>query len=70
MAGKIFYRQRQKIAEGEKRPRFNLVATAGVELKIYAKHMRKDELEQIAREIGADLVELRAGGKHDDEIEI
>lgn len=70
MAGKIFYRQRQKIKDGEKKPQFNLVAVAGVELKIYAKHLRKSELEQIAGELGADLVELKRGDKQEEEIEV
>ena len=70
MPGKIFYRKRQKIKDGEKKPQFNLVAVAGVELKIYAKHLRKSELEQIAGELGADLVELKRGDKQEEEIEV
>ena len=70
MPGKIFYRKRQKIKEGEKKPQFNLVAVAGVELKIYAKHLRKSELEQIAAGLGAELVELKRGDKQEEEIEI
>ncbi len=70
MAGKIFYRERQKIKDGEKKPRFNLVAVAGVDLRIFAKHMRKSELEEIARELGADLIELKRGEKQDEEIEV
>jgi hypothetical protein len=63
MAGTIFYRERTKIGEGKKAPRFILVAVAGLDLKIYAKHLRKQELEQIAREVGAKLVQLKATGK-------
>ncbi|HOP41524.1 MAG TPA: hypothetical protein PKZ42_06885 [Syntrophales bacterium] len=70
MAGKIFYRERQKINEGEKKPRFNLVAVAGLDMKIFVKHMRKSELEQIAREVGAELIELKRGEKQDEEIEV
>jgi len=58
MAGKIFYRERTKAKEGEKKPRFFLVAVAGVDLKFHVKHVRKTELEQIAREIGAELIFL------------
>jgi hypothetical protein len=58
MAGKIFYRERTKAGEGEKKPRFLLVAVAGVDLKIHAKHLRKTELELIAKELGAELVLL------------
>lgn len=59
MSGKIFYRERRKVDEGEKKPRFNIVAVADANLKIHAKHLRKSELDQIAESIGAELVELR-----------
>jgi len=63
MPGKIFYRDRTKIGEGKKSPRFKLVAVTGIDMQIYAKHMRKQELEQIAQEVGAKLVELKAEKK-------
>ena len=63
MAGTIFYRDRTKIGEGKKAPRFKLVAVTGVDMKIYAKHLRKQELEQIAKGVGAKLVELKADKK-------
>lgn len=66
--GKIFLRERRKIAEGEKKPRFVVVGTAGTDLKIFTKHIRKMEIEQIAQMIGAELVILEAG-KGDEEIE-
>jgi hypothetical protein len=58
MAGKIFYRERTKAKEGEKKPRFYLVAVAGVDLKFHAKHVRKSELDRIAKELGAELILL------------
>ncbi|OPY82216.1 MAG: hypothetical protein A4E65_00864 [Syntrophorhabdus sp. PtaU1.Bin153] len=61
MAGKIFYRERQKIDEGKKQPRFKLVAVADVNLKVYGKHLRKSELEQIASSVSAELVLLTHG---------
>ena len=64
MAGKIFYRERVKVQDGAKTPRFRVVAVAGVDVKIYANHLRKCELKQIADEIGAELVPLRSGDKH------
>ena len=71
MAGMIFYRERRKVKEGEKKPRFKLVAVAGLDLDIYADHLRKTELEQIAQAVGADLVLLQGGEKaHDAEIEV
>jgi hypothetical protein len=65
MAGRIFYRERLKIGKGEKKPRFVMVAVAGLDMKVYAKHLRKTELEQIAKSVGAKLVLLKGGeGKH------
>jgi hypothetical protein len=58
MAGKIFYRERTKAKEGEKKPRYYLVAVAGLDLRFHAKHVRKAELERIAKELGAELILL------------
>jgi hypothetical protein len=69
MAGKIFYRERRKVAEGEKKPRFTLVAVTGVDLTFYPKHMRKQELEQIAEAVGAELILLKDGEKGE-EVEV
>lgn len=66
MAGTIFYRERTKIGEGKKAPRFKLVAVAGMEMTLYAKHLRKQELEQIAAVAGAQLVELKVTKKSGD----
>lgn len=66
MPGKIFYRQRRKVDTGEKKPRFRVVAVAGVDLKIFADHLRKSELDHMAEAVGAELVQLRLGSKHDD----
>jgi len=62
MSGQIFYRERQKVKDGSKTPRFRIAAVAGVDLKVYADHLRRGELEQIADAVGAALVELRGGG--------
>jgi hypothetical protein len=72
MAGKIFYRERTKAKDGEKKPRFLLVAVAGLDLKFHAKHVRKTELERIAKELGAELVLLERDedGKYGAEVEI
>ena len=63
MPGKIFYRERLKVGEGEKKPRFIVVATAGIDMKVYGPHMRKKELEQIALAVDAELVFLKTGEK-------
>ncbi len=60
MAGKIFIRERRKIEKGEKKPRFRVVGVADVNLKIYVEHIRKQELDQIAAAVGAELVLLKA----------
>ena len=71
MAGKIFYRKREKAAEGKKQPQFKLVAVADLNLKVYGKHLRRSELDQIAQAVGAELILLTHGDKkyHDDEEE-
>jgi hypothetical protein len=63
MAGKIFYRERRKVSKREKTPRFKLVAVAGVDLKVFANHLRQQELEQIAGSIGAELILLKGDEK-------
>ena len=72
MAGKIFYREREKVKEGKKQPRFRMVAVADVNLKIYGKHLRKSELEQIANAVGAELILLSRGEKKykEDKVEV
>lgn len=64
MAGKIFFRERQKVKEGAKSPRYRIAAVTGADLKVYGNHFRKTELEQIAEEVGAELVALKRGKKH------
>ncbi|RPH52485.1 MAG: hypothetical protein EHM85_02770 [Desulfobacteraceae bacterium] len=58
MTGKIFYRERTALKEGEKKPRYRAVAVSDCNLKIYAEHLRLTELEQIAKAVGAELVPL------------
>ncbi len=67
MAGKIFYRERSKMVDGSKQPRYILVAVAGVDLKVYGQHLRMTELKQISESIGAELVSLERGPKHREE---
>jgi hypothetical protein len=64
--GKIFVRERRKITEGEKKPRFVVVGSAGTDLKIFTKHIRKMEIEEIAKQIGAELIILEAGQEEED----
>ncbi len=61
MATKIFVRERRKVEKGEKKPRFRIVGVSGPDIKLYVHHVRKNELDQISRETGADIVYLQAG---------
>ena len=70
MAGKIFYRERRKVSEKEKKPRFKLVAVAAADMKFYSEHLRNRELEEIAAAMGAELVLLKGGAEKDEEIEV
>ncbi|BCR06457.1 hypothetical protein DESUT3_35260 [Desulfuromonas versatilis] len=69
MAGKLFYRERRKYVDGSKTPRYQLAAVAGVDLKVYGKHLRMSELRHIAETVGAELVLLPRGPKHQGEEE-
>jgi len=64
MSGKIFYRERQKMTDGAKQPRYVIVAIAGADLKVNGKHLRMSELKAIAEGIGAEMVALPRGPKH------
>ncbi|HEY6008299.1 MAG TPA: hypothetical protein VIU40_08255 [Geobacteraceae bacterium] len=64
MQGKIFYRERQKLVDGSKQPRYAVMAVEGVDLKFYGHHLRMCELKQIADSVGAELIALERGPKH------
>ena len=61
MPATIFVRERRKVEKGEKKPRFRVVGVSGGDIKIYAQHMRKKELDQLAEATGASVVVLTAG---------
>ena len=63
MEGTIFVRERRKIEKGEKKPRYRVMGVSGVDLKIYGNHIRKKELDQLAKATGAKVVVLTAGKK-------
>lgn len=67
MSGKIFYRQRTKMKDGAHQPRYALVAVADLNLKVYGQHLRMSELKHIADSVGAELIELLRGPKHQGE---
>jgi len=70
---KIFLRERNRASEETGRPRFAVVGVQGADLKIFKSKVRRKEIEQIAQDIGAELVYLernhgnkgcRAGSRH------
>ncbi len=66
MSTKIFVRERRKIEKGEKKPRYRVVGVSGGDVKLYARHIRKKELDQIKAASSAEIVWLDAGkGKKD-----
>jgi hypothetical protein len=65
MALKIFVRERRKVEKGEKKPRFRVLGVSGGDLKIYAKHVRKKELDELAKSVGAEIVYIEIEKKKD-----
>ena len=53
---KIYVRERMKVGEGVKQPMYRIVAVTGGQVQIELTHFRKFEIEQIAIEIGAEVV--------------
>ncbi len=53
---KLYVRERQKIGEGVKQPKYRVLAVTGGELQIEATHFRKVEIEEIAKDVGAQVV--------------
>ncbi|HNX18423.1 MAG TPA: hypothetical protein PKM50_08890 [Methanoregula sp.] len=56
---KIYARERQKVGEGVESPKYRIVAITGGEIQIEATHFRKFELEQIAKDVKADIVFMK-----------
>jgi hypothetical protein len=59
--GKLFVRERRQVEQGAGIPRFMIVAAIGTDLRVYAHHFRKVELEKLAEEAGAEIVYLPQG---------
>jgi hypothetical protein len=60
---KIYVRGRQKVGEGVKQPMYRIVAVTGGTLQIHAVHYRKMEIEQIAKDVGAQVIYLEASAE-------
>lgn len=63
MSTKIFVRERRKVEKGERKPRYRVLGVSGGDIKIYTKHIRKQELDQIARATGSEVVYLEIAKK-------
>lgn len=64
MAIKIYVRERIKVGSGVKHPKYRVLAISyssedDLNLEIEAVHFRKNELEQIAKDVGAKIVYLK-----------
>jgi len=57
----IFVRERRKVEKGERKPRFRICGVSGLNLKVYASHMRKMELDEMAGYLGAKVIVLHSG---------
>jgi hypothetical protein len=56
---KIYVRERQKVGEGVESPKYRIVAVTGGQIQIEATHFRKFEIEQIAKDIKAEVVYMK-----------
>jgi hypothetical protein len=61
---KIYVRERTLNKEGSRNPRFRVVATEGGNLRFHAEHLRKIDIETIANDLGAEVVQL-PGREHE-----
>jgi hypothetical protein len=58
---KIFVRERGQVGKGEGLPRFAVVGVEGGGLKFFQLHLRKSELDEIAKIVNAEVVILTRG---------
>jgi len=56
---KIYVRERQKVGEGVESPKYRVVAITGGEIQVEATHFRKFEIEQIAKDVKAEVVFMK-----------
>jgi hypothetical protein len=62
---KIYVRERQKVGTGVKQPRFRIVAVTGGQIQIEATHFRKIEIEQIAKDVKAEVIYLEPASEEE-----
>ena len=56
---KIYVRERQKVGKGVRQPMFRILAVTGGQIQIEGTHFRKFEIEQIAKDVGAEVVFMK-----------
>ena len=56
---KIYVRERQKVGEGVESPKYRVIAVTDGQIQIQATHFRKFEIEQIAKDVGAEVVFMK-----------
>lgn len=64
---KIFVRERSRTGEGDEKPRFAIIAVHDIDLDFIARHVRKYEIEAIAKETEAEVIYLKHENKKDDD---
>jgi hypothetical protein len=64
---RLFVRERRQVGVGAGEPRFRIVASEGLDLRVYVPHMRRMELEQLAAATGCELVYLPRGEQSEGE---
>ena len=62
----LFVSEQSKLGKNEKNPSFVFEGSVGTDLKINFKHVRKMEIEQLAKLIGAEVVYLKTAKNDED----
>jgi len=60
---KLYVRHRRHVDQGAGRPRFAIVASHGVDLRVYKTRVRRAELERMAADLEAEIVYLPRGDR-------
>jgi hypothetical protein len=60
---KLYVRYRRHVDQGAGRPRFAIVASHGVDLRVYKTRVRRAELERMAADLEAEIVYLPRGDR-------
>ena len=62
----LFVREESGLGKDEKNPSFVFEGSVGTDLRINSKHVRKMEIEQVAKLIGAEVVYLKPAKNDED----